>query len=445
MVDETKVLAEHLVNLTFEDIPVSLVSDVKRLFLDWLGVALGGTTTESGRIAAEFARDIGEKADATVIGFGYKSSAPSVALANAILSHSLELDDCDIIPMVHFSPPVMGASLALAERERVDGRTFLTAAVAGCEVEARISHAVNPSHRDRGFHTTATAGTLGAAAAAGKILGLSKEEMVSCVGLACAQAGGLMEFYGPSMQKRFNPGPAASGGVVAAMFAKMGFTGTDTILEGPRGFCRAFSDKYDLGKITEKLGLEFPIYIEFKPYACARPIHSAIDCALNILRERKVSYEEIEEIMVRRHPAWADFHLSYDYETYHTAQTSLPYSVAVALVDGAAFIQQYSEQKIKDQRVLDLAKKVKITRDPTLPRGVSCAMNIRMKDGAEYESQVDYPKGSVQNPMTDAELKDKFRTLAQLRVSSNKAQKIINKVQSLDEVNDMAEVCSLLY
>ena len=148
---------------------------------------------------------------------------------------------------------------------------------------------------------------------------------------------------------------------------------------------------------------------------------------------------------MRRHPDWAKYHLISEPHNYHETQVSLPYSVAISLIEGKAFFEQYSDDKVKDQRVLELAKKVNVTADQSLPRGVSCAMEIRMSDGAVYTSQVDYAKGSLENPMTDEERKDKFQSLASGILSEKKRAAIISMVDGLDELKDMSELCKFLY
>ncbi|MDO8567451.1 MAG: MmgE/PrpD family protein [Dehalococcoidales bacterium] len=441
---ETQAIARHIAGLTYDKIPPRNLGDMKVLLLDYLGVAMGGSRTETGRIAAEFSRDFQEKGEATIIGYGYKVSAPSAAFSNAISSHSLELDDVDPLAYFHFAPPTFSAALAVAERQKASGKTFMTALVAGCEIVARLSNATNPALRDHGFHTTPTCGVFGAAAAAGCILGLDSETMTSALGLAGAQASGLMEFYGVSMQKRINPAPAARGGITAALLAQRGFTGAETILEGERGFCRSFAGSSNLGPLTAGLGKDFPVYIEYKPYACARPIHNAIDCALEIRRKHPLNTDEIKAISVRRHPEWANFHTTSQPRTYHEAQVSLPYSVAIALMEGNALLEQYSEERLKNPKVLELAGKVKIISDASLPRGVSCAMKIVTK-AATYEAQVDYAKGSLENPMTDKEHKDKFTSLASSVISKAKMGQIIALVDKLEAVKDVSELCQLVY
>ncbi|MFC1864314.1 MmgE/PrpD family protein [Chloroflexota bacterium] len=442
---ETQKIARHIANLSYDKVPLRNLNDMKVLLLDYLGVALGGARTETGRIAAEFSQDSEEKGESTIIGYGYKASAATAAFCNAILSHSIELDDVDPLAFFHFAPPTFSAALALAERQKASGKTFLTAVVAGCELVARLSNVTNPALRNRGFHTTPTCGVFGAAAAAGSILNLDEEKQTSALGLAGAQASGLMEFYGVSMQKRINPAPAARGGVTAALLAQRGFTGAETILEGERGFCRAFADTTDMSKLTINLGKEFPAHIEYKPYACARPIHNAIDCALEIRKKHEINAADIEEISVRRHPDWANYHTTSEPRTYHEAQVSLPYSVAIALMEGKALLEQYSEEKLRTPQVTELSKKVKITSDSSLPRGVSCAMKIVIKDGTSYETQVDYAKGSLENPMTDDEHTDKFCSLASSILSKQKINQVIAMVDKLEEVKDISHLCTLIY
>jgi 2-methylcitrate dehydratase PrpD len=441
---ETEAIARHLAELDDSSIPQKIIDEMKVLLFDYLGVALGGTETESGKIAAQFSKKLREKGESTIIGFGYRVSAPSAAFSNAILSHSIELDDVDSLAYFHFSPPIFSAALAVAEKKHAMGRNLLVALVAGCDLMARLSSALNPSHRDRGFHTTAACGIFGAAAASAKLLGLDLDGMVSTLGLAGAQASGLMEFYGTSMQKRFNPGPAARGGVISALLASMGFTGAETILEGERGFLRAYSDQADQKKLTEGLGRQFPIFIEYKPYSCARPIHNAIDCALEIRRKYSVNAARISKITVYRHPRWANYHRINRPRTYHEAQVSLPYAVAVSFAEGRAFLQQYSDEKLRDPLIRRLSEMVEIKTMEGLPREVSCRMEIVLNEGSQFVSQVDDPKGSIENPMTPEEKREKFKSLSSNILDGKTRKSIEETVFKIEKVRDISKLMGLV-
>jgi 2-methylcitrate dehydratase PrpD len=440
----SELLAGHFVSLAAGDIPPRLVEDAKALVLDYLGVGIAGSQTDSGRIAARFAAETGGKAEATMICQQGRVPAVHAAFANAIASHSVELDDVDVLALFHFSPPVVSAALAVAEREHASGTEFIAAVVAGCEMMARASAATNPSLRDRGFHTTPVCGVFGAAIAAARLLKLDRDATISALGLAGTQSSGLMEMYGPSMHKRFNPGPSARNGVTAALMAKLGFTGAATIFDGERGFCRAFSDRFDIGKLTEGLGKEFPVFIEFKPYSCARPIHNAIDCALNIRRELKEPLSRVRGITVQRHPSWAHYHLNAEPKTYHEAQVSLPYSVAVALIEGAALLPQYQESKLSDPNILRLSKMVKVIPDDTLPRGVSCLMTLETEAGAVYRSQVDHPRGSISNPMTSDEMSNKVHMLADGVIGHSNVDKLTDLVRNITALPYIDELTRLI-
>ncbi|MFT4509296.1 MmgE/PrpD family protein [Caballeronia sp. 15711] len=425
-------VAQYFHDLTYAAVPAASRSAVNRLLLDYLGVALAGSRSASGRIAREFANTQGGVPQSTLIGGGPAVPAVLASFANAISSHSIELDDIDVLALFHFSPPVFSAALAVGEAVGASGEQLVSALAAGCEMMERVSRAANPSLRNRGFHTTPATGVFGATIAAACLMKLQPEQIVSALGLAGAQASGLMEMYGPSMQKRFNPGPAARNGVTAATMASLGFTGAATIFDGERGFLRAFTDQHDIGALVEGLGEPYELLIEFKPYSCARPIHNAIDCALAIRKQHKPDLLAIERIVMERHPDWAHYHQNKTPATYHEAQVSLPYSVAVALEEGAALFDQYRDDKLKQPGLLHASDVMEFRVDASLPRGVSCRMTMEMKDGSHYTAQVDDPKGSIGNPMNDEELRFKFDNLATPVIGGSKASRLAETVGTIE-------------
>lgn len=436
-------LSAHFGDMSYGALPAATRSAVKRLALDYLGVALAGSASESGRVARRYARSGGGKPRATLIGDGARVPMELAGFANAISSHSIELDDIDVLALFHFSPPVYSAALAAAEAAGASGKDLIVALAAGCEMMERASKATNNALRNRGFHTTPTCGVFGATVAAGMLLGLSTEEMTSALGLAGAQASGLMEMYGPSMQKRFNPGPTARNGLTAAAIAKLGFTGAASIFEGERGFCNAFSGAAEPGRLLQGLGRPYRLEIEFKPYSCARPIHNAIDCALEIRARYKPDLGSIRRIVMARHPDWAHYHQNAAPRTYHEAQVSLPFSVAVALRDGAALLAQYTDRNIADPLIKRLSGKVEFVVDKRLPRGVSCRMTMELADGRKLISQVDYPKGSIQNPMTDDELRVKFERLAVPVIGERRTARLADAVTHLERVPSVRSLMRL--
>lgn len=416
---------------------------MKRLLLDYCGVGLSGSRTDTGRISADFVFSMGGAEQSTVLGRRGRVPAVQAAFANAVAEHSIEMDDVDDEALFHYGPPVMSAAIAVAEWRHASGAELLTAAFLGCEMVNRLSLGTNPSLRDRGFHTTPTCGVFGATVAAGRLLDLNESQMVSAMGLAGAQASGLMEMYGPSMQKRINPGPAARNGVTAAVLASMGFTGADSILEGQRGFGNAFAGGVDVPTLLKGLGEDFPVVVEYKAYSAARPIHNAIDCALALRVNSQFSADNIVAIDVDRHPAWAEYHLNHAPTTYHEAQVSLPYSVAVALIEGRALPPQYADDQLRRPDLTALMRKVTVHTDATLPRGVSCRMTLRLSDGSALCAQVDHPTGSVRNPMSYADLEAKFLGLAGPVIGTEQTHRLRSAIDAVDEIADVATLMEM--
>ena len=225
--------------------------------------------------------------------------------------------------------------------------------------------------------------------------------------------------------------------------AQLGFTGAATIFEGERGFLRAFTDKSDAAQLTAGLDEPYQLNIEFKPYSCARPIHNAIDCALEIRRQHAPALGDIRSIVVKRHPDWAHYHQNKAPRTYHEAQVSLPYSVAIALLEGKALLKQYTNRKLGNAEVRRLMELTRIETDASLPRGVSCHTTVTMASGESYVSQVDYPKGSIENPMSDDELRAKFESLAVPVVGAPRATQIAETVMRIERCANIGELMRL--
>lgn len=445
MADQTSAekLAARFAALKYEGVSEPSRHAVKRLLLDYLGVAVAGSQTGSGKIARRFATEQAGKTQSRLIGDSARVPMANAAFANAISSHSIELDDIDVLALFHFSPPVYSSALAVAEGVGATGKELVAALAAGCEMMERASRATNPSLRNRGFHTTPTCGVFGAAVAAGKLLRLSTDRLTSALGLAGAQAGGLMEMYGPSMQKRFNPGPAARSGVTSAVMAKLGFTGAATILDGERGFLAAYSDKRTPAALDMDAAKPYELQIEHKPYSCARPIHNAIDCALAIRKQSGFDVAQVAAIHVARHPDWAQYHQNRSPRTYHEAQVSLPFALAVALIEGKALLSQFSDRNIRKGEIKALCAMTEIATDGSLPRGVSCLTTVTLSDGRKFTSQIDYPKGSIQNPMSDQELHGKFESLATPVLGRRRVAALAAAVMDVERLKDVSALMKL--
>lgn len=434
----TKRLFDFIHESAFDDLSDESVVQAKRCLLDFLGNALVGSTTETGRQMRDFLGSSESGGKVTAIGFGGQTDVLRAALVNGTIAHALDLDDGERRSTVHGGSPIVSAALAAAEESEVDGRQLLTAIVAGYEAALRIGRAVQPSHRNRGFHATATCGTFGAAVAAAKVYGLSRTALTSAVGFAGTNATGLLQFLEDGSQiKHFHPGKAAMQGVLAAQLASSGLSGSPDILEGKRGFLRAFTDEFTLANLTEGLGEGFVIAdVYFKPYAACRHCHAPIEAALSVAGQHSLAPESIRVITVKTYKAGVDGHIDPAPQTVVGAKMSTPYSVAVALKTGFAGPAEFSPEAYSDPATLSLAAKVTVVEDPEMTRLVPgkrpAEVLIEAKNGGAFSCRVDLPKGEPENPMDDAALETKFSGLAASCRSVEQVREIIAAVKHIE-------------
>jgi 2-methylcitrate dehydratase PrpD len=306
--------------------------------------------------------------------------------------------------------------------------------------------AINPSHYQF-WHTTGTCGTFGAAAAAGKILGLDSEEMTNAFGIAGTQAAGLIEVFG-TMSKPLNPGRGAANGVWAALLAQKGFTSSRTMLEAEKGYCRATAKEYDLNKITENLGKKFEIVNNiFKIHASCGHTHGAIDAVLQLSEKYNIRPEDVDRIVVGTYPIAVNVvGRNYEPKTVHEAKFSLPYCLAAALIYGKVGLTEFSEENLRDPRIQKLSRKVKVVVDPEYVNArLGCAkVTVYAVNGKEFTCNVNVPKGYPKNPVSKEELERKFIALASLTLSSKRTKKTVEIVNSLEKLDKMTFLTTLL-
>jgi aconitate decarboxylase len=453
----TRRLASFAADLRYEDLPPDVVAHVKLCLLDTLGCGLYGSTLPWSRILLGTVGAFGQPGPATAWGSGQPLSAPDAALVNGTAVHGLELDDLHKHSIVHPGSVVLPAALALAEHAAahgttVEGRRLLTAVVAGYEVAARVGMSVGTAHLVHGWHPTGTHGTLGAAAAAGAILGLDPDRMVHAFGIAGSQASGLMAAQYAAMVKRFHAGRAAQSGVYGAVLASRGFTGITDLFESEYGgYCTTFSPSHDLTKLVAGLGEVWETgAVGFKPYASNGSCHTAIDALLELRRTHGLSAEEVRRVTAYTSTATAK-HVGWRYrpDSVTTAQMNLPYIVAVTLTDGAAFVEQFSEERVHDPRLVALAQRVDVVVDPDIDaRGDKARHSVRIvvtrTDGTVLEASREYAKGSAFDPLTPAEVDAKFDRLAGRVLGPDRADRIRTLIAGLDDREDVRDLVHAL-
>jgi 2-methylcitrate dehydratase PrpD len=448
---QTRLLAKFVCQLNYNDLPQGVIEHSKICVLDALGSTFLGSTLPWGEIMSEYVKSTASKPESVVIGSKVRAEAGNAALANGTMAHGFETDDVLICALHHPGVVIVPASLAMAEREDSTGKEFIEAVVVGYEVMNRVGKAVGTeSHVMRGFFPTSTNGPFGAAAAAGKILHLTEDQMTDALGIAGSQSGGLFEGIKEGvMTKRFGAGRAAQSGVMAAELAKLGFTGSGTVLEGKWGYLRAFSDKADPARLTEKLGENYNIMeTTFKPYPCCKALHSAIDGMLDLNGQYHFDPEEVTEVVIGGYEKLVKMHDIYEPATSMAAQFSIPYVVSVALLKGNPGVEVFEEKSIQDNRVLKFARKVKLVVDPDVtpyfPANEPSKVTVNLRNGNSYSKTVICSKGTPDNPMSNKELEAKFTSFASQVIPEKRVAKAIELIRNLDTLPRVRELSSLL-
>jgi 2-methylcitrate dehydratase PrpD len=436
----TESLATFIADVRRAGVPQNVRAVLQAALIDAVGCGLFGLTTEAVQIVHAFAREQGGPPDATLwAAGGARIAAANAALVTGTAIHGFDFDDHHRAKL-HLSAAVLPAALAMAERENADGPTFLAALAAGYEAMARISLAANPNAaRMRGWHLTGTCGTFGAAAAAAVILGLDAPTTASALGLAGTQSAGLWAFNADgAMSKRLHPGRSAQSGVIAALLAQKGFHGPRHILEAEDGgFLAAMSGDSRPAEIERDLGRVWrAAAVCFKPYSCCGSNHASVDAALELIAEHGFSAADVRSVtigisrVVERQTGF-----SYLPSTVLNAQMSIRYNVAVALLDRAALIEQFTEARIADPVLNELISRIDVEVDPEMdavyPEKYAGIVKIALNNGRRLRKRVDYSKGMPENRMTSTELDAKFNSLAAASVGEETAAELLTELAGI--------------
>jgi aconitate decarboxylase len=438
--------------LKFEAIPREVVDYAKLCLLDGLGCGLFGSTQKWGRIAAEVAVELSGGGPATLWGRAQSASTADAALVNGTAIHGFEIDDIHTRSLMHPGAVSIPAVLALAEARGRSGRDFLTAMVAGYEIGLRVGVCAGIPHQMKGYHPSGTAGCLGSAAASANILGLSAEQTTHALAIAATQAAGLYcAVRTGAMTKRLHAGRAAQAGVVAALLAERGFTGSPDALEAPdSGFMSTLAESQDLTPFVQSLGKDWETQqVGFKAYASCASSHTIID-ALDAMMKRGLTAANLDHLTFRMSRIGVN-NVGWEYRpsTIVAAQMNGFFAAAMKLNDGESFIDQYREERIADPAIMSLIKKVEITHDPELdiggaPKRHAVKAHARATDGRTWDQYVEQRRGSPQHPLPRAEVEQKFRRTAGSALEGGAVERLFEKVGELDRVTDVRSVASLL-
>jgi 2-methylcitrate dehydratase PrpD len=438
----TATLARFLVASRWEDVPAEARDEGKRTLVNCLGAALGGCRDAAVEHAFAVLRRFAGPPEATVIGRAERTDALTAAFVNGASANVLDFDDTHLPTVIHPAAPVIPAVLAMTERMPMTGAQLLHAAILGIEVECRIGNAVSPWHYARGWHITSTCGVIGAAVAVAKLLNLDAERTIWALGVAANQSCGLVETLG-SMAKSVSVGNAARNGIVAALFAQQGVTAAPQTLEGARGFVHVMGDKPDLSAIDAALGTSWESARNtYKPYPCGIVLHPMIDALLELRATHALRAGVVDRVIVRGNPLLRQRTDRPAPRTGREASVSAQHTAAVCLLYGAAGVAQYRDECVADPAVQALGARVAVEDDPAIPVGAA-AVSVRTADGRMLTHSVAHALGSLERPMSDAEIETKVRDLASVGAPDCEVDRLIDAVWTVDQHNDAAIVARL--
>lgn len=405
----------HLLKeLSSVDISTDLLHQVERCLLDYIGVTHAGRRHLGDKLRA--IELLGNDGCCSVIATDRRKDLFTAAMMNGIAAHVIELDDGHRVGAPHLEAVTISTMIGIAQKEHISFERFVKGILIGYEATIRLSTAMQPSLKLKGFHATGVCGTIGAACAAGYAIGLNDEQMKGALSAAASSAAGILQVLDDNSElKPYNVANAIQSGITAAYMGKCGFRGPDDVLGGKRGYLQAYSDhvniEYLLGK-TDKPAI-FQIYV--KPYASCRHSHPAVECALNLRCKYRFDIRDIEDIEVQTYKLGIFAHDQIDISSVSAAKMSTPYSVAAALVFGSCGMEAFSEGAIEQQAIKTLTQKVRVVENERLTKACpgkrGAIVTIRLTDGQTFTEEVENPLGEPENNMSDGQLAEKFDSL----------------------------------
>jgi 2-methylcitrate dehydratase PrpD len=437
----TRLLARYIVGAKYEDLPANVRREGTRTLFNWVGCAVGGSRHETVDRAVAALGPFSGKPEANLLGRKERMDILTATFMNGVASHIFDYDDTHLKTIIHPAGPVASAILALAQRRKVTGTDFLNALVLGMETECRIGNSVYPEHYTLGWHITGSCGPFGAAAAAGKILGLDEQHMTWALGIAASQPVGLKIQFG-SMTKSFHPGRAAQNGLMAALLAEQGYTADNAALEGKDGWAQALSTRHDWNEVLGGLGTRYEAALNtYKPFACGIVTHPAIDAAIQLRTENMLKPEQIEAVELHANPLVLSLTGKTDPQIGLEGKFSIYHCVAVGLVQGAAGEKQFSDAAVRDPVVVGVRRRVTVRADPAV-KSERCDLTVKLKDGRVLTRHIENAIGSLEKPMSDQALEAKFADLAAGVLPRDRAKRLMDMCRGVESLKDAGAIAA---
>ncbi|MFA4839187.1 MAG: MmgE/PrpD family protein [Candidatus Neomarinimicrobiota bacterium] len=446
-------IARFSVQLKYEDLPPAVVNEVKRYLYDSLGCAFGAMKTKDVSAIYRIVQEIGGKPEATVIGFGDRLPATNAALINSLMIRSLDFNDIYWKQDPSHPSDLIPAALAMAERQSKTAKDTIVAIVLAYEFEQRLCEFAVPGVRERKWHH-ATLTQFVSPIVAGKLLDLSEDQMTNAIGIGgchnftigCPTAGKL------TMMKNTVDPMAVQSGVFAALMARESYTGTEAIFEGKEGLMDVFGPDWDEEKLIGGLGESYRILnCSMKAFPTEALTHTHLTATLQLVKEYDIRPEDIDEVVITTIARACDILFDphkYEPDSRETADHSLPYCIAVAIVDRQVTVNSFSDEKLKDRRIRDVIRKIKgvasVEFEKMFPAKQPSKVVIRTKDGKTVSQYLEYPKGDPREPMTDEDITVKFNALSAAVFAKNRQDEIRDAVWRFETFETVADFMNLL-
>ena len=458
----TRAVADFIGSVRLEDFPPESLEIGKRCIIDGLGVMLAGSVQPAARIVAEHSAAAGSRHEATAFGQQpFRASVALAALINGTAGHALDWDDTQLATsadrifglLTHPTIPPLAAALAIGEREKCSGRAFLEAFLTGFEVECKIAEAIDPAHYMRGFHSSGTVGTFGAAVAAAKLLGLGADAIRHMLAIAASSASGIRVNFG-SMTKPLHVGRAAQNGVVAAELAARGFTGGSDALDPPWGFFSTFShgQGFDEARISGRLGNAYTIIspgVSIKPYPCGVLGHPTMDAMRRLVMDHDIAADAITAIRIRAGSNILN-PLRFDIANNELEAKFCPaFMVSAIALRRKAGIGEFTDEFVRSPPVQSMMRKVQRILDPGIEamgwEKIRSTVEVDLADGRTLVQQADERyRGGPDLPFTRSELVEKFSDCASLLLDKSEIETAFSMVESVEQLPNIGDLVSSL-
>ena len=431
----TDTFVQHIIEFSHRHFDDRVYQHAHKCYLDYLGCVLAGCEQNKSHLDLLNHSGLFSAGECTVIGTEQTLSLRDAGFLNGFHAHAMEMDDGHRYAMLHIQAPIFSAMTALYEKESLNEEAFYKGVIVGYEVTVRLSRAIQPWHKERGFHSTGTCATIGVAMAAAAALDYNSVQTKSTLSAAASSAAGLLEMLADDSElKPYNVGRAVMDGLAAAYIGKADYIAPNDILGGKRGFLNVMSDTQNTEFLQNFPADEKPCIMGnfFKPYPACRHCHSTIDAALQIARNNDIKTKDIDGIRIGVYKLALTGHDHTDVKSMKSAMMSIPYGAVVALAKKEAGLSQFQDKVVLSDEIQGLLKKVTIYEDPELtsllPDIRGAVVEVSAK-GKFYKCRIDYSLGEPENPMDDAAIIEKFRGLASYSgISNDDADIIIDSV-----------------